>query len=254
MSGERILFPEFRNENEFSRYPFADSASLLADSEQRIPVETFIDASIHPIGGRERMGILSITIRPRLVTIVIGDIAGNNLCAGSFDPLDPPTTIPLEDQYGRAAGILLSEPLRLAIFATWDIGVHTFSTGTAEFVASVTIPTPEIGVRGIMTEAGDLLTGDIWVVGDNGVVVREDGEGIIRVDIVGDPLFVRRLCAPSDQFTTPRFIQTINECSPDENGNFVLTVGDHFAETTIIRIYPDGDGLKIEAVGKVNKA
>jgi hypothetical protein len=250
---ERIIFPEFRDEQEFSRYPFADSATLLSNTGQRIPPETFIDATVYPIGSRERVSISTITIRSRLVTIALSDPSGAVLCSGSFDPLDPPNLIALADRYGRAAGLLLSEPLRLAIFATWGVGSHTFGTGAAEFAASVSIPTPEIGVRGLLTEAGDLLTGDIWFVGDNGVVIREDGDRIIRIDIVGDPLFVRRVCAPEDLFTAPRFIKTINNCPPDEYGNFVLTVGDHFAADTIIRIYPVDNGLRIEAVGKVNK-
>lgn len=250
---ERILFPEVRDENEFSRYPFADSASLESDDDQVIPPETFIDAAVYPIGGRERMYIESIEIRSRLVTINISDPGGATLCSGSFDPLDPPHQIPLVDAYDRAAGVLISEPLRLSIFSSWPVGTHTFSIGATEFVSSVTIPTPEIGVRGIVTEAGDLLTGDIWIVGDNGVVVRKDGDGIIRVDIVGDPLFVRRLCEPQDLFTTPRFITTVNDCAPDAHGNFNLTVGDHAAEDTIIRIIPVDGGLKIEAVGKLNK-
>lgn len=253
MAGERILFPEVRDENDFSRYPFADTASLESDDEQVIPPETFIDAAVYPIGGRERMFIQSIDIRSRLVTINISDPRGAVLCSGSFDPLDPPHNIPLTDAYDRAAGMLISEPLRLSIFSSWPVGSHPFSLGASEFAASVTIPTPEIGVRGIMTEAGDLLTGDIWIVGDNGVVVRKDGEGIIRVDIVGDPLFVRRLCAPQDLFTTPRFITTVNDCPPDALGNYNLTVGNHTSPNTIIRILPVDGGLKIEAVGHQNK-
>lgn len=250
MAGERILFPEFRDEQEFSRYPFADSATLLSSTNQTIPPETLLDASVHPIGGRERMYIQSVRVQSRLVTLTISDPRGQALCSGSFDPLDPPYQIPLSDAYGRAAGVLVSEPLRLSIFSSWPVGLHTFTLGATEFAASCTIPTPEIGVRGLLTEAGDLFTGDIWIVGDNGVVVRQEGDGIIRVDIVGDPLFVRRVCAPEDLFNIPRFIKTVNGCPPDAAGNYNLNVGPHNAEDTILRIYPEGGGVRIEAVGQ----
>ncbi len=250
---ERILFPEVRDENEFSRYPFADTATLTTSSGQKIPAETFLDASLYPIGGRERMYIREINVQARVITISISDPRGAILCTGSFDALDPPSTVPLLDSFTRPAGMLLSDPLRLAIFSTWPVGVHTFALGASEFVSTVVIPTPEIGVRGLVTEAGDILTGDIWIVGDNGVVVRPDGDNIIRIDIVGDPLFVRRLCLPDELVTQPRFIKTINGCPPDEFGNFNLVVGSHLASTTIIRILPTDAGLKIMAVGEVTK-
>lgn len=250
---ERILFPELRDENEASRYPFADSASLTSSSGQKIAGETFIDAAVYPIGGRERMYIREIDVQARLITLRISDPRGITLCSAAFDALDPPSVVPLLDEYGRPAGMLLSEPLRLAIFSTWPVGLHTFALGATEFAASCTIPTPEIGVRGLVTEDGDVLTGDIFMVGDNGVVVRPDGDGIIRIDIVGDPLFLRRLCLPDELVQPPRFVRTINGCPPDEFGNFNLVVGDALAENTIIRILPTDAGLKIMAVGAVNK-
>lgn len=251
MAGERILFPETRDENEFSRYPFADSATLVTNTNQTIPPETFVDASVYPIGGRERIYIQSVLVRTRLITLTLSDPRGAALCTGAFDPLDPPDYIPLADTYGRAAGVLVSEPLRLAIFSTWPVGQHTFAIGATEFAASCVIPTPEIGVRGLLTEAGDLFTGDMWIVGDNGVMVRQDGDGVIRVDIVGDPLFVRRVCAPEELFNIPRFIKTVNGCPPDAAGNYTLNVGNHRAEDTILRIYPADGGVKIEAVGQI---
>lgn len=53
MSGARILYPEFRDEQSDSRYPFADSATLVSTTNAAavIAADTFIDASFFPIGG-----------------------------------------------------------------------------------------------------------------------------------------------------------------------------------------------------------
>jgi hypothetical protein len=146
--------------------------------------------------------------------------------------------------------VLISEPLRLAQFGAWNNGIHTFARRATEFCASCVIPTPEIGVRGILTEDGDLLTGDVWIVGDNGITVRELEDGQIRVDIPGDPLFVRKQCGPLELFEPPIFIETINNCPPDENGDFRIEANDHDNRSTIMRIVHTDDGLKIEAVGQ----
>jgi hypothetical protein len=100
-----------------------------------------------------------------------------------------------------------------------------------------------------MTTEGDVVSGDIWLIGDNGVVIRKDDDCVIRIDIVGDPLFVRRLCNPLDLFNTPNFVKTINGCPPDEYGDYKIEVGDHGDPHTILRINPVEDGLKIEAIG-----
>ena len=107
-------------------------------------------------------------------------------------------------------------------------------------------------MRGIITERGELFTQDVLLVGDNGIVLRQDAEDpeVIRVDVVGDPLFIRKNCTEVERFTTPNFLRTINGCPPDSDGNFNLTVGDHQSAETIVRIYANGQGeLVIEAIG-----
>ncbi len=247
---ERIIFPEFRDEFENTRYPFADGASLESQTDHRIQNDTFLDAALYPIGAGSRVQIARIRVTTREVTIVITDASRADRASATFDPMSPPDVLELEDNLGRPAGVLVSESLRLARFSSWNVGTHTFAQGAAEFAVSCVIPTPETGVRGVLDAAGRLYTGDLWLIGDNGVVLREE-DGNIRVDIVGDPLFVRKLCEPIERFNAPNFIRTINGCPPDKYGNFNLTVGDHLAPETIVRIYPSNDGLVIQAVGQI---
>jgi hypothetical protein len=255
MSGARILFPEFRDEQSDSLYPFADSATLLADTGFKINRDTFIDASIYAIGATPGVYIASITVGPDTITIALA--AGNTaaLCSTTYNPLNAPSTgeLTLVDLYGRPAGLLLATKNSLTLFGGWPIGVHTFASAATEFVAAVVCPAQEAGVRGLLLN-GELFTGDVWLIGDQGVVLRQTTPNVIRVDIVGDPLFKRALCLddagePVAAFKPKSFLKTINGCGPDDYGNFNITVASPNIGDSILRIYPENNVLKIEAVG-----
>lgn len=244
-----LLQPEWRDEQQYSRYPFADTASLLSDTGLSLPVDLFLDASLYPIGGQARTGITSIETGPREVRIHIGDAAQASRAVAEFDPLGPPDVLTLFDDLGRPAGTLVSTAVALAVFQTWGRGTHTFTTGTAEFAASCVSPLPELGVRGFLLETGELLTGDVWFVGDSGVVIREIDD-TVRFDIVGDPLYARRLCGAFPEFfPAPSLLRTINDSGPDEYGRFSILAGSETSDT-ILRIFRSAsDALTIELVG-----
>jgi hypothetical protein len=251
---ERIVFPEFRDQLEHTRYPFSDSASLVSPTTgQAIDKDTFLDASLYPIGATARLRLSSVVVTPRLITIYIGDQINPDLASVEFDPLTPPDLLRFTDTYDRPAGVIVSDSLRLARFSGWESGTHTFGVVDTEFAASCVIPVPGEGVLGLANENNEFCAGDVWIAGDNGVVVRDDGDGHIRIDVVGDPLFVRRLCVPLGAFNPPSIIKTINGCTPDEYGYFNLTVGDHQKADTIMRINPteDATALVVEAVGQL---
>jgi len=248
---EHRLFPEFRDQYGDTRYPFTDPSTLASQSGGlSIDQDLFLDATLHPIGTNGGyLYISNIFIAPREITISVADSTRKEKASVTFDPLFAPSLLRLHDDWGRPAGVLVSDSLRLSRFSSWPPGNHQFTNVATQFVPSCVIPTPEVGVRGLLTEKGELFTKDVMIIGENGVVLRQDGPESIRVDIVGDPLFRRLLCEPIDLFQTPNFIRTINGCTPDSSGNFNLTVGDHQNEQTIVRIYKGPHGLIIEAIG-----
>lgn len=255
MAGARILFPEFRDEQSASRYPFADSATLQSDAGADIQIAptTFIDASFFIIGGAQRVYISSIVVAPQSVVITVGDAELAARAATTYSPLSPPAdgVLLFTDQYGRPVGMLLSTPTELARFAGWGTGTYTFSLEQTEFVSSVVIPANEPGVRAVQPATKQFLTGDIWLVGDQGVVLRQDGPSVIRVDIVGVPLFRRFLCEPqSEDFPTKRYLKTINGCGPDEFGNFTFTATNQAVADSVLRVYADGETIVIDTVGR----
>lgn len=255
MSGARILFPEFRDEQLDSLYPFADGVTLTASTGFKIDRDAFIDASIYAIGATPRVYISSVVVAADSITVVIGDGNTSTLCSATYNPLNAPPNgeLQLEDAYGRPAGLLLATKNALTLFGGWSLGTHAFADTATEFVSSVVCPAQENGVRGLLVN-GELLTGDVWLIGDQGVVLRQTAPNTIRVDIVGDPLFKRTLCLddngqPIAAFKPKSFLKTINGCGPDVYGNFNITVASPNMGDSILRIYPDNNTLKIEAVG-----
>lgn len=253
MSEARILYPQFRDEQSDSRYPFADNAGLLS-VERKLDIgrDTFIDASLYIIDGDRQSYLSAITVTPIAVTITVGDVGAKVRATGTYSALNPPEDgiVELFDSWQRPCGMLLSTPLALSRFAAWPAETHTFKLADTQFVGSVVIPAKAPGVRGITAETLELLTGDVWLIGDRGIMVRQDGDGIIRFDVVGEPLFQRYLCQPYERFQPRIFVKTINGCGPDAYGNFTLTATAHGATDAVLRVFVQDGNIRIDTVGR----
>lgn len=244
-------FQEFYDEYAATKYPFLDSCQLRADTGQVLDTDLFLDALLYPVGNALTLHIATIVVQSRLVVLTIADSKKAVVATASFDPFGNAADLAVVDTYGRPAGVIVSDASRLSRFSSWVEGTHTFTPNAAIFVPSCVVPVPAAGVRGIGTAQADVITDSVVLVGGAGVVLRAVGETGIRIDIVGDPLYRRRLCEVASAFTTPLFVQSINGCPPDQNGNISITVGSHLTEKTILRLNQAADGLIIEANGVV---
>ncbi len=266
---EDLNTPQWRAENQTTRFPFAQYATLLGESVQ-IPIGTILDASLFPVGGGAGLRIAAIEITFDQVTIEIGDDVTPLLAEGVFDPVDPPDAVELVDPYGRPAGILVSTPVRWSVLATWGVGRYLFTREATEFVASCCAPQPRKGVRGLLLDDGTVLARDVWLVGDDGVILSMTETAVpaagdtpayvaqnIRVDVVGDPLFRRRLCVNAGLFATPKFVKTLTfrdghqeiVCGPDRYGDIRITANNDLAADTVLRIRPTEGGVAFGAAG-----
>ena len=255
MPTQTIIVPEWRDEQTGSKYPFSDNSSLLGTGGIEIEKDLFLDAIVYAIGAEAPLYITSIAAESRLVTVTIQNTAATIAITGSVDPFGGSDSIPLIDSYGRPAGILVCDAERIARLTSWPLGTFYFEN-TAELVASVVVPLPESYVSGFSLPDGSIVTGEVWFVGETGVVVRKDTDETMRFDIVGDPLFKRTICQapgePTNLFVTPNFVQTINGIGPDTHGNFFIAVNNELAGDSILRVYPDliSNVVKIEFVGQ----
>lgn len=265
----RITNPAWRNQLEPGNYPFGDNATLTNAENDILLPGTFLDAAIYPVGGVGVVYLSQITISNNICTIAIGDDSTNTLASGEFSLIEPPSEIELVDEYGRPAGVLISETLRLAIFQSWRQGLHVFNNTQTDFAAVCVTKQPAVGVKGVfLADSNEFLSGDIWLVGENGVIVRnmliQERVGCeiyehkaIRIDVVGDPLFRRAQCVAAELFETPKFIKTLTiqrgcnkyVCTPDEFGNINIVSGGDLTAKPVLRLHTTTDGIVIGAVG-----
>ena len=250
---ERILFPEFRNEQKYSRYPFVDSATLLSENEEpALSPDSFIDASFFGIDLGPRLYISRIDVGNQDVTIYVGDDNNNTALKATYDATVGPENgvIRFFDSFDRPAGLLLVDADNLGQFNAWVPGTYSFDVEATEFVSTVVIPAKEPGVRGVLYEE-NFIYGDMWLVGRGGVVIRKDADEIntIRVDVVGEPLFNRFACSDEDGLPTKTYLKTINNCAPDEFGNFTITATNKKVADPVLRIAPENNTLVVSVIG-----
>lgn len=220
----RVLYKEWRDENERRPYPFEDGATMTSDTGQVIPKAVFVDARLYPAGGAQEQYLSKIVIRGRTVTLTISGTTGA-LCYGSFQSDSLPDVIDLEDVYSRPAGVLVCSVTSLSVLAGWGDGTYTFQRRATRFCASTVVPMPEAGVTGFLLPDGTLFSGGPWIVAGPGVVWTMV-DGIPRLDVAGDPYYKRRACQEQGiEYEEPACLMTVNQMFPSERGNISMIPG-----------------------------
>jgi len=261
---DNIRFPEFIASLEDTKYPFVATASL-SNGRVSFLEGTFLDAHLYSVASAGRYYISKVVVRSDQFTIYIGDSADPLRLSGTV-PI-PITTgeIQLKDIYQRPGGILVSEPVRLALMSAWGIGTYVFERSQTEFCVTCQMPIPDSGVSGLRLETGEILTGRVWLVGEDGVLLRTEtvldqnnnSVSRLRVDVVGDPLYLQLLCTPDNLFVPVnpiRVIRIVNgddtyDCEPDEFGNFNIQMNDALAADAALRVRTTTEGILITVEG-----
>ena len=271
-----IVFNDWRAENAQRSYPFADDATLT-NGIVTLAKSLFLDGRLYPINGDAELYLSRITRAGNNIEFAIATAAAGELATASYDVNDIPASgeLAFHDDYGRPAGMLLSSQEALQAFSGLNTGAYTFLLTQARFAPAVIVAQPAVGVRGVVTDDGDFFAGDVWLVGEDGVVLRRDDDGSLRIDIIGEPFAARKLCEDEeasdeevDVLKPYCPIKLLNGIAPDDQGNFQLLIGGNQSLTNILRIVPgeqpssdvtkhlEGAGaltfatLKIEALGQ----
>lgn len=260
----KVTGRQWRDEQDASNYPFEDVATLLNDSGVSLPPGLFLDALLYStgMGGRPRLSQLVVT--NSTVTIVVGDENTDELCSGVVDLLDIGDLVPLRDADGRDSGVLVSDSLRLSSLQSLINGTHKFTAEQAGFVPAVVAAVPPTGVQGLRLPDGTVVTGEIWLVGGEGVIFDAaatlDGDvaaTLIRAHAVGDPLFKKAACA-EETYETPRFLRRLvvqkgplsHYLGPNDFGDIPITVGSNLATDAVLRVEGIAGGARVSVVGE----
>lgn len=247
-----IIFPEWRNQNERINYPFSDAATMISDTGVRLPKSLFDDARFYPIGAVVGVYLKRISVQGNIVTITIAD-PEQELATGSFDYTAPLNDVAFYDSLGRPAGVLVATVEKLKLLPAALPALVEFTQEQAEFAPSCVVPLPQLGVRGFLLDDGSYFTGDIYLVGVDGVVLSVPETNVIRIDIIGDPYAKLEDCEEEGIPVAPLCgLKTINGISPDpDTGDFKLSPGANppYATDNVIRVTQNNSELLIATVG-----
>ena len=233
-----VIFPEYRNSLKSVKYPFTDTATLEStDGSLTLPKEVFCDANLYIPGAVAPLYIQKINITNALKTITVSDYSKKYTATGEIKPLSD--SVELFDNRNRSVGILVASS-DLTYFTSVPTGEYEFTYKSTPFVPRCITSLVDTGITSIGTET-EALTGDIWWVGKQGIILRYVDDAI-RVDIVGEPLFKYE----DPNFTPPTFVQTINGVEADKYGDFKITVLD---PKDILRVENSANGITIYAAG-----
>ncbi len=251
---------EWQAEHDNSNYPFEDGATLN-NWEYSILPGVFIDAILYPVNPTGSLYLASVTVNNTSVTIQLGDDATQELCSGSFSLVAIPNNVVLTDKQGRDCGLLISEAMRLAAFATWPNKTIVFEPSQTKFVANVVKSISTGNLTSMVVDQADYQSGEVWLVGGDGVILEvadvAGGKQAVRVHAVGDPLFKKALCS-AETYETPRFLRKLivqkggatYEVLPNDLGDIPITVGGNLVTDTVLRVEPDSAGMIIGLVGE----
>jgi hypothetical protein len=244
---------EWRDENERSRYPFADDANPRS-AGRTISNDLFLDAIFYVETVSDRLYLTQIDVESDLITIYIGTKSSRFLLKTTFLPTAPPDSLVFQDTATRPSGMVISDATRLLRFRGWPTGSYNFGD-TAEFVSACIVPAPERCVRAFSALNGFQNSGDVWFFGENGVQLRgfsAFGGATVLVDIVGDPMFKRKLCNGAETFPTRVFLQTINGVPADAYGNWIFSLNDELAAKPALRVDVRDGALVFEIAARGN--
>jgi hypothetical protein len=249
---------EYERELLDTKYPFVPSATLT-NGEVVIPQDLFTDCLFYPAVDDGRLYLSVVEVSHNRVKISIGSDSDDNYCTTEFSLPVTQSKLTVVDRQQRSAGVLLSSSDRLGLLAAWGIGTHTFSRDEAEFCVTCYAVPSGAGVSGIALPTGNVVSGEVWLVGSDGVILTTTtgSTSVVQINVVGDPLFLQKECESTVLFepiNPVRSITVVNgeesfTCVPDAAGNFSLQMNNQLANNTSLRLHTTELGVVIEVAG-----
>lgn len=199
------IYEEYQNEARYSKFPFADTASLVDDNGHRLPDDFLLDASICLWGS-------SVPYLSSL-TSGVGTFSAGGAAVARFDYTGPGTFPVFDISTGCEVGCVVLGP------AASGIEEASFSPGSSVlcpacfclFPSNKPVTTISCTVDGEEIE----LRGNVRLCGRNGVYVTKVGTDSLRVDVIGAAEF--KSCCNNPLYS---FIIHNTDC-PAVSGTFI---------------------------------
>lgn len=250
---DEILFPEWRNSHENVNYPFADGATMVNIDGKGIDRDLFEDARLWVVGSDATLYLKRIYVAADEMRFYFANDDDVELAYGyfEFDSIPANGKVPVVDLYGRPSGVLISTQYKLsAAIGQYPSGSTAFPPEASMLAPSVVVPMPDVGIRGFILDDGNAVTGDVYLVGDNGIVLSTE-DGAIRVDVIGDAFAKHLECEEQDPIAAFCGVRTINYIQPDVNRDFKFFTGGNASLDNILRIEVEGSQLKISSAKSI---
>lgn len=243
-------------------YPFTDTATMTSREGYFIVPAAFLDARVYAPGATVNQYVSKITVNFKNIVIELKD---DNGVMGTATIVNSNTSDPVAiiDKDNREIGVILGafDQLRSTVPPN---GTLTFNPEALPFVPSVITPQPQVGVRSLVDKDGAYASGDVWLIGEDGVVLTNVDNTII-FNITADPLFRLKACTSEIAgYIIPRPLKTItvngHVVTPDTTGNIGFIVGDTlgafggssgvgYVTDSLLRITPISSGLQFSIMG-----
>ena len=217
-------------------YPF--QASEPPESEgNRIPVDFILDAALFMRSTTSRGVLGEITVSSsRGITAVFTDAAGDHVGTAVF-PVTGGGRVAVVYQ-GITTGFIIVDPDATEIVRSWFPRTYVFS---ATLVPHVVVVSDPAWRRGVTLPDGTTLTGDVYLVGADGIQLERTPTGF-SVSGVGDPY--------AGRVEAQRAIKTINGVLPDITGNISLIARSPHNGPHRVNVNPLGGGrVRVELQG-----
>lgn len=248
-----IYHPEYRQELSQSNYPFVPEASLKSTAIS-LPAGLIVDAHLYPITGDGRYYLSRIEADNETINFIIGDLRFDNVAKGTIVRNNLKDVVALTSTGGTSAGLILLNPEKLPAIAGISAGVYNFGLRQAEFCLNCTVPVSNTGVSGILLPNGEVVSGHVWLYGEDGVVLTAFPDtGKVLINIIGDPLAGQDLCEGQ---VSPVPIKRINVkhdsgqyyCNV-RGGEFKIQISNQEVLDPVLRVTSESQGTYIWMAG-----
>lgn len=181
-----VVYNEYREQNGRRRYPFADGCSLLDADGNALATDFLIDAFLYPIDLANGLYVKTIDLNAR--KLYVADTVTDKLHGVADIPMIEGTehVYEVEVPYRQVGVVVYGAGLQDGLLGQT---IRSFTPAGLQLCCAAYIPLNQAGVRGILTDDNDRLTGHVTIEGQDGVVTTSYIGGgdrrILRIDMVG---------------------------------------------------------------------